>query len=171
MEPTSIVLGILVALIILLVLAVAADRASEGFDYTPTLKSYIRLYGGFEYKDLKYEFAPTMPIIADRPLNAADGPTFYVKRIIPIDLKSYDINLAAYGDDNDKLRKVEIWSVYDGDVTQSTESDFYNAYLDPSYILRANRAKYRLVAKVQPGQHIRGYVSMPVKTIMLVGGL
>jgi hypothetical protein len=112
--------------------------------------TYVRLYEGFGQKKLAYQTSG------------------YDKIILPVDLKSVDIYLAQLGDERDAVRKVEIWSMYDGSNSASTEASFYNSYLEPEVELRSNPAKYQLLIRVAPGEHLRADLIRPVKKILLI---
>jgi len=127
-------------------------------DITPTLNSYIKLYEKFNFHDMVWEANP-------RDRTNYNG---YVKQMVKINLKSFDINLQAYNNEYDSIRKVELWNVYDGENTASLESDFYSSYLDPEYALRANQAKYDLITRVLPGQHVKINVDKVIKKIIVI---
>jgi hypothetical protein len=127
--------------------------------------SWIRLYEAPWQKDLAFEFAPEV----DYAKRLGSG---YIRRMMPVNLKSLDINLPRSGFGNmDVMRKIEIWGVFGNDVIASTESDFYNSYTEPDWALRANSAKYRLIGRVEPGQRLRVNPVEPVKRVMVVGVL
>jgi hypothetical protein len=150
-----------IVVLLLIVIVFVVQTRSERLDVGPTTGSYIKLYESFEFKDLAWEYQPKMDI--NHP------PESYVKQMIKINLKSFDIDLLSYGIAKyDQLRRVEIWSVYDGNNTASSESDFYSSYIEPSYAFRANPAKYELIVKVLPGQHFKLNAEIPIKKIMLI---
>lgn len=151
--------AVIIVLLIVIIVFISAVR-TEGLDVGPTTDSYIRLYEGFEFKNLAWEYQPKMDI--EHP------PQSYVKQIIKINLKSFDINLLAYGIPRyDQIRRIEIWSVYDGNNTASSESDFYSSYIEPEYALRANPGKFERIVRVLPGQRFKLNVEIPIKKILL----
>lgn len=166
MDPklTAVIVVAILILIILFWHQQGFVERLEGQPQTADPKSqpYIRLYESFGQKDLAYEFTPEIDFIAKT------GRGFH-KQILKISLKSVDINLPKSGSDvYDQLRKVEIWSIYGDDPNSSLESDFYNSYLEPDYVLRANPGKYKPVIQVFPGQHVKYDLTEPVKKIWLV---
>lgn len=125
---------------------------------TPTLDSYIKLYEKFNFQDMVWESDPR------------NGTNYngYIKQMVKINLKSWDINLAAYNSEYDSIRRVELWNVYDGENVASLESDFYSSYLDPEYALRANSPKYDLIVRVLPGQHVKLNADKVIKKIIVI---
>jgi hypothetical protein len=94
-------------------------------------------------------------------------PGSYYKQIMPINLKSVDIYLPPNGNKSDEIKRVEIWSL-GGANNSSLLPGFYNSYLEPENELRANPAKYHMVLRVLPGQHVVQDITVPVKKIMLL---
>ncbi len=128
-------------------------------------KSYIRLYEAFNQEDIGFEFAPDIDYLNQT------GNGFY-RAVVKMNLKSIDINLPKTGIPTyDQIRKVELWSVYPGMVDQSTESDFYNSYLEPDWALRANSAKYRLICRVLPGNSLKVDMIEPCKKVWVIASL
>jgi hypothetical protein len=115
------------------------------------LGTYIRLYEGFNQKNLALELMPGV----------------YYKDILPINLKSVDINLPDILGGNHN-RKIEIWSMYAGSPISSTEAAFYNSYLEPEVELKSNSAKYHFILQVLPGQHVRMNMDQVIKKILLI---
>lgn len=133
-------------IILLLLLIIFYVRRSENLE---SGGSSVLLYEDFGQKKLAYSFQGS-----------------YIKEQIKINLKSVDINLEKVNETYDKVRRVEIWRIGDSEVS-SSESDFYNSYLEPEYALRANPARYTLIARVFPGQRLKADIVEPVKKIWL----
>ena len=77
--------------------------------YNETIKNpdilndpYVKIYRGFDHKFLIYEFNP----VNTRPENN------YIKQIIYDDVRSIDINMPKKKDHLDKIRKVEIYDIF-----------------------------------------------------------
>jgi hypothetical protein len=114
---------------------------------------YVKLYEGFEYNDLQAEFVDA------------------TREIIKLNLKSYEINLPIVGGGLDAVRKVELWAVDDGvnDNVASGVSGMYNTYLEPSYALRANPARYHHIVTVRPSNApVRANVEFPIKKLFVI---
>jgi hypothetical protein len=128
-------------------------------------KSYVKLYESFGQDDLGFEFAPDIDYIMK------SGQGFY-RGQVKMNLKSIDINLPNTGIDTyDQIRKVELWSVYPDMVTQSTQSDFYNSYLEPAYSLTGNPAHYRKICRVLPGERLKIDMVEPIKKVFVIANL
>jgi hypothetical protein len=155
MDPklTSIVVAAVLILILIFVHQQGlVERLTSGDP-----QAFARLYSSFGQKDLAFEFVPD-----------ADTGQGYMKKIMPIDLKSVDINLPKIEGPYNQIRKVEIWSLYGDDPNSSLESDFYNSYLEPDYAFRANPGKYKPVVQVLPGQRVVADMTEPIKKIMFI---
>lgn len=117
--------------------------------------SYIRLYEGFGLKKLSYEFYP-------------DEGGNYIKQILKVNLKSIDINLTELGNKYDEIRRIELWSISGGGNISSSESGFYDSYLEPESALRANSAKYQKIIRILPGNHVKLDLTFPIKKILII---
>lgn len=127
-------------------------------------KAYVRLYEEFDQKSPGFIFEPNI----DYANKIGDG---YYRDMMRVNLKSVDINLPKLGGDYagyDKVRRVEIWSVYGDAPSASLTADFYNSYLEPEFALRANPGKYKPILRVLPGQHVVANFSEPIKKILLI---
>ena len=144
---------ILVAIVVVLVLLLCMRAPREQFSVTSDAipgESYVRLYEGFKYTNMVFN-------------KTGDG--LYYRILMPINLKSLDINLT---DGTDKV--VSIWSVYPEDVLSSSVATgiYMDTYTDPWYAFRANSPKYQRVATVAPGTRLQMEVEEPVKRIFMV---
>jgi hypothetical protein len=160
-------LAIIIVIILILLFILAGPpfwpRFSEKFvcgDSSVGNNSYVKLYEGFQSQKLAFEFP--------NPLNTSSRDGNYLKQIIPINLKSVDINLPCIGDPYDRVRRVEIWSVEQGKNYASEEAGFYNSYLQPESELRANPAKFSMILRVLPGEHVKTDMNVPIKKIFLI---
>lgn len=122
--------------------------------------SYVKLYEGFNHTQKVFD-------------KKANGSTnFYQRILMPINLKTIDINVSATGSTvvPNAPRGVSIWSVYPGDPTASTEATgiYMDTYTDPAYAFRANSPKYQHVVTVEPGEHVVMELDVPVKRIFMV---
>jgi hypothetical protein len=154
--------NLLLAIIIILVLCIVYYLSMKRSEYfTSSDETYIRLYEGFGNHNLAYEFYPDSP-------EAARIGNGYIKQLLRVNLKSVDINLPKVGNGLDDIRRVEIWSVGNEDIDASTESGFYNSYLEPESELRANPAKYRNILRVLPGERLKIDMALPIKKIFLI---
>lgn len=174
MEPVTLVVIVILLVIIILYFMGKAEHlttdvlgdtskapakmgAPEGIT-VPVGEPYVKLYEDMRRTDLRFVFPdPYYGESKDR----------YLRKIVKINLKSYDINIPKDPNIVNDLRRVEIWSIYDGDNDASLESDFYNSYLEPEYALRANSGKYKKILTVYPGNHAVGTIEEPVKKIAL----
>lgn len=128
---------------------------------TVNSKPFIRLYEGFGYKNLVFNFEPL----------TQDTPAYlYLRHIYKVNLKSADINVIKRNDGLDDLRFVKIWNIYDGNNTASIESDFYNPY-DESDIARRANPKYDLIVDVKAGEHLTMEFTKPIKRIFIYARL
>lgn len=127
----------------------------------PDRFSYMKLYEGFDQKDLAFEFAPFI----DYTNNVGQG---FLREIIKINLKSVDINLPRLGNQYDEIRRIELWAVDDTNENASMESSFYNVYLEPEYTFRANPARYQRIIQVLPGDHAKLDIVEPVKRVFVI---
>jgi len=126
--------------------------------------SWVRLYGAPWQKNLAFEYAPVY------------GQFGFLRKIMPIQLKSVDINVPAIANDAGQnatmksmnpVRGVRIWSMFTNMPTASNLPGFYNSYTEPDFARRANSGKYTLVAQVGAGQRLIANVSEPVKKIFM----
>jgi len=127
-------------------------------------KPYVALYEGYNHKNLAYHFAPH-----SIDYNSYDINRGYIRQIIKCNLKSLDINLPRIGNAYDTIRRVDIWAVDERDnSTASSESGFYNSYLEPDLELRSNPSRYRKIIQVLPGNRVKMEITKPVKKIYLI---
>lgn len=152
---------------------------------------HVRLYEDFDMKV--------------RPMNARfwqfpDSPVSYknkyIKAIIPIKLKSYDIKVPKFTKNNrpawmsdtqmnkyNDLRKVEIFSIYPQyiNASSSTSSVYSSIYNDP-YVwgkdkgdlmnaFEANTGRYKKIISVKAGEHKKGIILEPVRKVIIFGAL
>jgi hypothetical protein len=150
---------ILVAVVVLLLIIILYHGSNaEHLASTPN-ESFVRLYQAFNYKELVF----------DKSVGTTEN--LYYRILMPINLKSIDINVTASSAANTlKPRGVSIWSVYPGDATASTEATgiYMDAYTDPAFAFRANSPKYQHVVTVNPGEHVKMELEVPVKRIFMV---
>jgi len=125
--------------------------------------SYVKLYEGFDY---------TQQVFDKR---ASGSENLYYRILMPINLKSLDINVKQEPSSDapamlQQPRGVSIWSVYPGDVTASTEATgvYMDTYDDPAFAFRANSPKYQHIVTVQPGEQVKMELEVPVKRIFMV---
>lgn len=122
---------------------------------------FIRLHESFNLKNLVFDYEPVF-----------DDPTsMYLRTVVKANIKSIDINLPKKNDGLDSIRTVEIWNIYNGDNTASSESDFYNMFTEPDFARRANDAKYKLITKVSAGNRIVLNVDEPIKKVFVYARL
>jgi len=146
----------IIVICFIIILVFCSQKRSEALEM-PQTTTYIKLYEGYNFQNLAYDLS----------LNTGE----YMKQILRVNLKSIDIQIPKLNDKYDEIRRVEIWSVSDGDNNASLESGFYNSYLEPESELRANPAKYRQVVQVLPGQNVKIDIAIPVKKIFLIVNL
>jgi|GEM_PF-4681748 len=151
--------GIILILIILLSLLFFLSPSSEHFT-NPTIQPepYVKLYERFNQKNLIFDFQPAVE----------DPGAQYFKDIIKAEIKSIDLNIPLKNDELDDIRKIELWSLYDGDNTSSSESDFYNPFTEPSFARRANSAKYKLIISMSAGNRVKLNLAEPVKKVFVI---
>jgi hypothetical protein len=149
-------LAIIIICILILIVLYISNKNSEAL-IMPKTTTRIKLYEGYNFQNLAYDVS----------LNTGE----YMKQILKVTLKSFDIDLPKLGDKYDEIRRVEIWSISNGDNNASIESGFYNSYLEPELEFRANPAKYKQIAQILPGQHLKLDVMIPVKKIFLIVNL
>jgi len=144
--------------IFLLLLLIFVLGGNENF-VNPTIqtKPFVKLYEGFNQKDLIFVFQPLLN----------DPAALYLKYIFKGNVKSVDINIPLSNDNLDNTRKVQIWNIYDGDNMASSESDFYNTYTEGNISLRANPGKYKLLLDMCAGNRIKLNISEAVKKILI----
>jgi hypothetical protein len=125
------------------------------------------LYEDYKQQKLAYIYAPEK--INYDSMDIARG---YLREILKINLKSFDINLPiATNNDTayNNIRRIEIWAMNQNDSSiASIESNFYNSYLEPQIEFRANPAKYKMLTQVLPGNHVQMDVLEPVKKIFVL---
>lgn len=114
---------------------------------------WVRLYESPAQKSLAFEY--TGP------------PGSYYKQMLRVNLKSIDVYLPPNGDKSDEIKRVEIWSM-GGANNSSLVPGFYNSYLEPENEFRSNPAKYSMLYRILPGQHVQADLTEPVKKIMLM---
>jgi hypothetical protein len=158
-----------IIIICLIILFVFIKSQQENFIMPPPTNTYILLYEGYNQQNLAYVYTP-----GNIDYNSSDIMRGYLREILKVNLKSFDINLPAVGqaqqnDAYNRLRKIEIWAMDTTDNSvASSESGFYNSYLEPDIEHRANSAKYKMVTQVLPGQHVKMDVLAPVKKIFII---
>ena len=148
---------IIVLLLLLLLYLLTRNEHYENVGPSP----YIRLYENFNQKDLVFNFDPLL----------TDPTALYLKKMVKVNVKSVDLNIPLKNDELDPFRKIEIWNVYNGDNTASSESDFYDSYTEPDFARRANDAKYKLLIDMKAGSRIKLNFREPVKKIFIYARL
>jgi hypothetical protein len=143
-------LAVLVVLLILLIF-IGCHDFRENFD-SPS-HSWVKLYENYRQQN----------DLGTWSWNYEDGP--YLKQLIPIQLKSYDIKV--------DVGSVEIWGLYTGSPTASTTATgvagFGDAYTDPSQAYNAiGDAKYKKLVTVRSGEHAIADITIPVKRILII---
>lgn len=148
--------------IILIILLFMLSPAQEHLTNT-TIQPipFVRLYERFNQKNLIFDLTPVLE----------DPTSMYFKDIVKAEIKSIDLNLPIKNDNLDDVRKIEIWSIYDGNNTASSESDFYNPYTEPDFARRANSAKYKLLVSMKAGNRIKLNLAEPVKRVFIYARL
>lgn len=149
-------------IVILILLLIFLFSNSEKF-VNPTIQAtpFVRLYERFNQKNLIFDLTPVLQ----------DPTSMYFRDIVKAEIKSMDLNLPLKHDNLDDARKIEIWSVYPGDTTSSSESDFYNPFTEPDYARRANSAKYKLLVDMKAGNRIKLNLDEPVKKVFIYARL
>lgn len=147
--------------VILIILLIFYLPINEYFGDEIISKPHIKLYENFNQKNMVFNFEPILE----------DPTALYLRKTVKINVKSIDLNLPEKRDGFDDLRTVEIWNIYDGDNTASSESDFYNSYTEPDFARRANSSKYKLLVKLKAGSRIKINIGEPVKKIFLYARL
>jgi hypothetical protein len=163
MQIQAIIALVIILVILLAPFVISRLSSSEQFQRGPPDRAFIRLYEGYGARNLAFEYSPEIDY--EHGEGVGQG---YIRRIMPINLKSVDIYLPPIGNRYDEIRRIEIWSVDRDDVTASTESGFYNSYLQPESELRANPAKFQQLVRALPGDHLRVDIVEPVKKIFLI---
>ena len=164
-----IVVAILIVVLILLLYSnqSKAENLSDKIKTEPiklqktTPKPFIKLYEEFNEKGLVFDFEPILEERTSR----------YLRKVLKVNLKSIDINVPKQNDGADEQRHVEIWSVYAGDNTASTESDFYNSFTEPDFAKKANPAKFKLITNAKAGERLTLNIMEPVKKIYIFARL
>lgn len=167
-------IGLIVVLLLFLIY-LASDNKKESLispKNPDSSASWIRLYENFKFAG---------PGLSEEEAGAVAIETrssFYVKRDLKINLKSYDINVPK--------GNVQIWAIYPDEQVASSSatgvSGYGDAYTDtlpwngsgPAPVgqssttnaLAAN-TKYRKVVEVKSGEHVTGMLDFPVKRILL----
>ena len=149
MKPEHILIAVIVAIVLIFMYRSPNEHFSATTSALPG-ESYVRLYEGFKYTNLVFD-------------KTGDG--IYYRILMPINLKSLDINLTSGAG-----KVVSIWSVYPGDVLASSVATgiYMSAYTDPWYAFTANSPKYQRVATVAPGTRLQMELEDPVKRIFMV---
>jgi hypothetical protein len=124
--------------------------------------SYVKLYEGFNFTQKVFD------------KHASGSENLYYRILMPINLKSLDINVKKEPAANTPLvqqpRGVSIWSIYPGDTIASTEATgvYMDTYDDPAFAFRANSPKYQHIVTVKPGEQVKMELEDPVKRIFMV---
>lgn len=152
---------------------------------------YVRLYEDFDKK-----VKPMNSRFWQFPDSLVSYKNKYIKAIIPIKLKAYDINVPKFTKDNkpkwmqDKdinryndMRKVDIYSIYPQyiNASSSTSGVYSSIYTDP-YIwgkdkgdsinaFEANPGRYKKIISVKAGEHKEGVILEPVRKVIILGAL
>lgn len=152
---------------------------------------YVRLYEDFNKNILpmnsRYWQFP------DKEINYRNK---YIRAIIPIKLKAYDINVPKFTiyskpkwmskqqmDEYNKMRKVEIYSMYPQyiNASSSTGGVYSSTYVEPKIwkknggdlidAFEYNTGKYKKIITVNAGEHKEGVILEPVRKIIIFGVL
>jgi hypothetical protein len=146
------------AIVVIIIILILLMSPTENYT-NPTIKPepYIKLYERFNQKNMIFDFEPLL-----------SNPTYmYLKKIVKADVKSIDLNMPLKNDNLDDVRRIQIWNIYDGDNTASSESDFYNSYTESDFARKANDAKYKLLIDMKAGNRIKLNMAEPIKKLFI----
>lgn len=150
-----------IAIIIILTIIILSLFCKKSELFTtkvPRHRPYIHLYENFNQNNLVFTFDPLL----------SDPTSLYLKYVFRGVVKSVDINVPLLDDDeNNNVREVKIWKVYDSDNLGSLEGDFYNTYTDRNVAYIANDSKYKLLYHVNAGERITLNVEEPIKKLLI----
>lgn len=152
---------------------------------------YVRLYEDFDKKII-----PMDARFWQFPNSQLSYKNKYIKAVIPIKLKSYDIKVPKFTlinkpiwmtpnqmDEYNEMRKVEIYSIYPQyiNASSSTSGVYSSTYSDPRIwkknggdlmdAFNANTGKYKKILTVNAGEHKEGVILEPVRKIIIFGVL
>lgn len=151
---------------------------------------FVRLFENFDKKVI-----PMNARFWQFPNTPLEHKNKYIKAIIPINLKAYDIKVPKFTKENrpkwmndekmnyyNDIRKVEIYSLYPGyiNASSSTSGPYNSIYEDPhnwkdnnDYIdaATANPGRYKKLISVKAGEHITGEILEPVRKVIIYGVL
>lgn len=149
----------LAIIIILIIILILFNYYKQEHYENPNIKPepFIKLYERYNQKNLIFDFEPLLT-----------SPDYlYLRKIVKANIKSIDLNIPLHNDGFDDTRTIEIWNIYDGNNTASSESDFYNPYTEANFARRANSAKYKLLLKMNAGNRIKLNLTEPVKRVFI----